>query len=177
MDLQLGGARALVTAASSGLGKACAAALANEGADVFICARDRERLEQAANEIRAKGYSKADMTSATDVSRVVDDAVTALGGLDILVTNVPDPMAGSFADMDDADWSDSHEATLLTVVRLVREAMPYLAESRQASIVNITSTAAREFRNGRLLSSTYRSGVAALAKHLSREVASRWESP
>jgi 3-oxoacyl-[acyl-carrier protein] reductase len=171
MDLQLRGARALVTAASSGLGKACAAALADEGVDVFICARNRERLEQAALEIGAKGYTQADLTSGPDVSRVVNESVAAFGGLDILVTNVPDPKAGSFVDIDEADWSHSHEATLLTVVRLVRAATPYLARSRQAVIVNITSTAAKEFRSGRLLSSTYRAGVTSLAKHLSRELA------
>jgi len=173
VDLGLRGARALVTAASSGLGKACAAALANEGADVFICARDRERLEQAAREIRAKGFAQADLTSAADVSRVVEEAAATLGGLDVLVTNVPDPKPGSFADTDEADWSRSHESTLLTVVRLVRMAIPDLAASRQAAIVNITSTAAREFRHGRLLSSTYRSGVTALAKHLSKELAAQ----
>ena len=171
MDLQLAGTRALVTAASSGLGKACAAALANEGADVFICARHPERLEQAALEIGAKGYAQTDLTSVADVSRVVIEAVGALGGLDILVTNVPDPKPGLFADMEEADWSESHEATLLTVVRLVRAATPHLAGSGHGAIVNITSTAAREFRSGRLLSSTYRAGVTALAKHLSRELA------
>lgn len=173
VDLQLAGARALVTAASSGLGKACAAALADEGADVFICARNLERLERAAHEIGAKGYTQADLTTASDVSRVVTEAVAVLGGLDILVTNVPDPKAGSFVDMDEADWAQSHEATLLTVVRLIHAATPHLVRSSQAAIVNITSAAAREFRSGRLLSSTYRAGVTALAKHVSKELASQ----
>jgi 3-oxoacyl-[acyl-carrier protein] reductase len=110
---------------------------------------------------------------ASDIERVVAEAAGSLGGLDILVTNVPDPQAGSFAGMEDADWSSSHEATLLSVVRLVRAALPHLARSHAPAVVNITSTAARELQAGRLLSSTYRAGVTAMAKHLSVELAAQ----
>jgi 3-oxoacyl-[acyl-carrier protein] reductase len=94
MDLQLRGRRALVTAASSGIGKACAAALAEEGADVFVCARTRQRLTDAAEEIGARGFLAADVTSSADVERLLAAVVETLGGLDILVTNVPNPSAG-----------------------------------------------------------------------------------
>jgi len=171
VDLQLVGQRALVTGASSGLGRSCAAALANEGASVFICARTPDRLAKAASEIGAKGFVVADLASGEDIDRTIDATIEALGGLDILVTNVPDPKAGSFSEMSDDDWFRSHEATLMTVVRLVRAAVPHLIHSRRAAILNITSSAARELRSGRLFSAAYRSGVVAVAKHLSVELA------
>jgi 3-oxoacyl-[acyl-carrier protein] reductase len=171
MDLGLGGRRVLVTGASSGIGKACAAALAAEGARVFICAREEERLAAAATEIGAAGYATADLYSAADVERLVAAAAARLDGLDILVTNTPNPSAGSFGSKSDADWSRDHEGVLLGVVRLVRQARPWLERSEAGRIVNVTSTAADEALPGRLFSSSYRSAIHALAKHLSFELA------
>jgi 3-oxoacyl-[acyl-carrier protein] reductase len=171
VDLQLRGRRALVTAASSGIGKACAAALAEEGAEVFVCARTPERLTDAAEEIGARGFLAADVTSSADVERLLAPVVAALGGLDILVTNVPNPSAGGFEDITDDDWDRAHQATLMSVVRLSRLALPRLVQSSAPRIVHISSTAAHEVVPGRLFSATYRSALAAMAKHLSVEVA------
>jgi 3-oxoacyl-[acyl-carrier protein] reductase len=171
VDLQLRGRRALVTAASSGIGKACAAALAEEGAEVFVCARTPERLTDAAEEIGARGFLAADITSSADVERLLAAVVAALGGLDILVTNVPNPSAGGFEDITDDDWDRAHQATLMSVVRLSRLALPRLVQSSAPRIVHISSTAAHEVIPGRLFSATYRSALAAMAKHLSVEVA------
>jgi 3-oxoacyl-[acyl-carrier protein] reductase len=171
VELQLQGRRALVTAASSGIGKACAAALAEEGAEVFVCARTPERLTDAAEEIGARDFLAADVTSSADTNRLVAAAIEALGGLDILVTNVPNPSAGGFEDMTDDDWDRAHQATLMSVVRLSRLALPRLAQSSAPRIVHISSTAAHEVLPGRLFSATYRSALAAMAKHLSLEAA------
>ena len=95
MELQLQGRRALVTAASSGIGKACAAALAEEGAEVFVCARTPERLANAAQETGARGFLAADVTVSADTDRLVAAAIETLRGLDILVTNVPIPAPAS----------------------------------------------------------------------------------
>jgi 3-oxoacyl-[acyl-carrier protein] reductase len=171
VDLQLQGRRALVTAASSGIGKACAAALAEEGADVFVCARTPERLANAAEEASARGFLAADITSSVDTDRLVAAATETLGGLDILVTNVPNPAVGEFDEMTDDDWDRAHQATLMSVVRLIRLALPWLVQSSAARIVNLSSTAAQEVLPGRLFSAAYRSALAAMAKHLSVEVA------
>jgi 3-oxoacyl-[acyl-carrier protein] reductase len=173
VDLQLRGRRALVTAASSGIGKACAAALAEEGAEVFICARTPERLATAAQETGARGFLAADVSSSADTDRLLAAATETLGGLDILVTNVPNPSVGGFAEMTDEDWDRAHQATLMSVVRLTRLALPWLARSPAPRIVNISSTAAHEVLPGRLFSGTYRSALAAMAKHLSVEVAAQ----
>lgn len=173
MDLRLQGRRALVTAASSGIGKGCAAALAEEGAQVFICARDPQRLTAAAAEIGARGLLAVDLTSPGDTDRLVAAAAERLGGLDILVTNVPNPSPGGFDQMSDDDWDRAHQATLMSVVRLVRLALPWLARSPAPRIVNLSSTAAQEVLPGRLFSAAYRSALAALAKHLSLQTAAQ----
>ena|SRR6516164_5080225 len=87
MDLGLKDCRAFVAGASKGLGKACAKSLADEGARVFVCSRDAEQIRRAAAEIRAVGWSAADVSRAAEVKRVVAEAIAALDGLDILVTN------------------------------------------------------------------------------------------
>jgi 3-oxoacyl-[acyl-carrier protein] reductase len=171
VDLGLEGRRALVTAASSGIGKACAAALGAEGAHVFICARTPERLEEAGRETGATGWLAVDMTSDTESERLVHAAADKLGGLDILVTNVPDPRPGGFEDTPESSFDAAHEATLISVVRLVRLVRPLLMQSSAGRIVNISSIAAHETLPGRLFSSTYRSALAAFAKHLSVELA------
>jgi 3-oxoacyl-[acyl-carrier protein] reductase len=173
VDLQLKGRRALVTAASSGIGKACAAALAEEGAEVFICARTPERIANAADEIGARGFLAADISSGADTDRLVEAAIDTLGGLDILVTNVPNPSMGGFDDMTDDDWDRAHQATLMSVVRLIRLALPWLVQSPAPRIVNISSIAFHEVLPGRLFSATYRSALAAMAKHLSLEMAAQ----
>jgi 3-oxoacyl-[acyl-carrier protein] reductase len=73
--------------------------------------------------------------------------------------------------MTDADWTRSHEEILLSVVRLIREALPHLIQSQRPAIVNITSTAAVEFSAGRMFSAAYRSSLSAMTKHLSVELA------
>lgn len=171
MDLGLEGRRALVTAASSGIGRGCAAALAAEGADVFISARSSGALGDAARAMGAKGWTSADVTSERQCEQLFRAAIDELGGLDILVTNVPDPRPGGFGDTPDAELTAAHAATLLSVVRLVRLARPSLAASSAGRIVNISSVAAREVLPDRLFSSTYRSALAAFAKHLSFELA------
>jgi short chain dehydrogenase len=164
VDLHLRDRRALVTAASSGIGKACAAALAEEGAEVFVCARTPERLANAAQETGARGFLAADLTSSADIDRLLAAAVDTLGGLDILVTNVPNPSVGGFGQMTDEEWDRAHQATLMSVVRLIRLGLPWLVQSSAPRIVNLSSTAAHEVLAGRLLSATYRSALAAMVK-------------
>ena len=91
MNLGLKDCKAFIAGASKGPGKACAKALADEGARVFICARNKQALKQAASEFGAAGYSAADVSLLAKVKRVVAEAITALGGLDCLVTNAGGP--------------------------------------------------------------------------------------
>ena len=87
MELGLKDCRALVAGASRGLGFACAKALAEEGARVFICSRNTEELKRAAAQLGATGYSAADVSRPAEIARIVAEAIAVLGGLDCLVTN------------------------------------------------------------------------------------------
>lgn len=176
MDLNLKGRVALVNAASRGLGRGIAEALAAEGARLVISSRGQEAVEQTAAEISAK-YAAEVMPMAADVSepgaadRLVGGAVERFGGLDILVNNSGGPPAGTFVDFDDAAWQKAFDLLLLSVVRMVRAALPHLRQSGHGRVVNVASTSVRQPINGLILSNSLRAGVAALAKTLSDELA------
>src|SRR5215472_6547131 len=171
MDLGLKGARALVTAASKGLGRACAAALAAEGARVFIVSRDEERLARTEREIGAAGHLAADLSQPGAPERAVEAATAALGGLDILVCNAGGPPPGTFESTPVDAWEVGYHLTLMSTVRLCKAALPLLKESGRGRIVNITSISVRQPIPNIVLSNAFRSGVTAMAKTLSAEVA------
>jgi 3-oxoacyl-[acyl-carrier protein] reductase len=143
MNLGLKECKAFITGASKGLGKACAQALANEGARVFICSRNMDELKRAVAEFGAVGYSAADVSRTTEVKCVVAEAIAALGGLDCLVTNAGGPPTASFEKAGDADWDIAYQLNLMSAVRLIREALPALKASGRGRIVNLTGYSER----------------------------------
>jgi 3-oxoacyl-[acyl-carrier protein] reductase len=171
MDLGLQDTRALVTAASKGLGRACAAALAAEGARVFIVSRDDERLRSVEREIGAVGHLAVDLSTPGAPERAVEAAVAALGGLDILVCNAGGPPPGTFESTPIDVWEVGYRLTLMSTVRLSKAALPLLVDSGRGRIVNITSISVRQPIPNILLSNAFRSAVTAMAKTLAGEVA------
>src|SRR5216684_342485 len=134
MDLQLQGKTALVLAASKGLGKACAMALAREGANVVIAARGKETLEATAAEIRGMGKGKvlavpADVSHVQAAESLVAAAADAFGGIDILVNNAGGPPFGTFESFDEAAWQSAFELNLLSVVRFSRLVIPHMRKA------------------------------------------------
>lgn len=176
MDLGLSGRVALVTAASRGLGLASAKALAADGASLFICARGPLRLDEAAREIRSATSGARVETMTLDVSApdaaalLVGQARDKFGRLDVLVNNAGGPPPGSFASVGDADWEKAFQITLMSVVRLVREALPLLQASGQGRIVNLVSTSVKQPIDGLILSNALRAAVIGMAKTLSNEI-------
>ena len=175
MELGLAGKVALVGGASRGIGRAVALGLAREGCRVAICARGRERLEAAAEEIRSATGAEViavpcDMSRADDIRRFVAAAVEAFGRLDVVVNNAGGPPPGPFEAHDDTAWSQALSQNLLSVVRTVREALPHLRSAGGGRIINITSVAVKEPIPGLVLSNAARLGVVGLAKTLSREL-------
>lgn len=170
MDLGLKDRRALVTAASKGLGRACAAALAAEGARVFISSRSAADIEGTAGEIGAAGWRAADVSDAGQVEGLVGAAVEHLGGLDVLVCNAGGPPPGGFQATDEDGWRRAYELTLMSAVRLIRAALPQLKASGQARVVIITSITGRQPIDDLVLSNAYRPAVTGLAKTLCREL-------
>ena len=171
MDLGLSGRRALMTAASKGLGRACAAAVAAEGARVFISARGEEALSATAAEIGAAGRLACDLADPSVPGRLVETAVEALGGLDILFVNAGGPPPGFFTTMDEAAWERGFQLTLMSGVRLIRAALPHLERSDQARIVISSSTSVKQPIPDLVASNAFRSALTAAARSLANEVA------
>ena len=175
MDYQIGGNTALVTASSSGLGKASAQALASEGADVVVNGRNENRLDEATEDLRAIAEGeilavRGDLTDSDDIKRLVDRTVEEFGGIDHLVTNAGGPPSGSFLETDDEDWYDAFDLLVMSVVRLVRQAAPHLREDG-GTIVTITSRSVKEAIPSLVLSNSVRMSVVGLEKTLSKELA------
>jgi 3-oxoacyl-[acyl-carrier protein] reductase len=171
MDLGLKECKALIAGASKGLGKACARALADEGARVFICSRNTNELKQAAEEFGAVGYSTADVSQPAEVKRVVAEAIAALGGLDCLVTNAGGPPTAPFEKAGDADWDIAYQLNLMSAVRLIREALPALKASGRGRIVNLTGYGVKEPLTDLIVSDSVRAGVTVMAKTIASDLA------
>ncbi|WP_137388957.1 SDR family oxidoreductase [Rhodoligotrophos defluvii] len=171
MDLNLRGCRALVTGASKGLGKACAKSLADEGAQVFICARNAADTERTAKEIGAVAWAAADVSKADEVRRLVREATERLGGLDILVANAGGPPTGPFDKVPDEDWDIANQLTLMSAVRLTREALPALKASGRGRIIHLTGYGVKEPMSDLVVSDSVRAGVTVMAKTIATDLA------
>jgi 3-oxoacyl-[acyl-carrier protein] reductase len=172
MDLGIDGRRAAVAAASSGLGLATATALAHEGVRVAICARHRERIEDAASQVGNGAIPiVADVATIEGATGFVDAATDALGGIDILVTNAGGPPPGTFSTTDVAAYRDALALNLMSVVAMCKAAVPTMQEQGWGRVVAITSIAVRQPIPDLILSNTARTGATAFLKSLAREVA------
>jgi len=171
VDLGLKDRSALVTAASKGLGRACAETLVTEGARVFISSRDPAAIEATGKAIKAAGWGAADVSKDGAPERLVEQALAKLGGLDILVVNAGGPPAGTFQTTPLESWEPAFHLTLMSAVRLLKAALPALKQSGQGRVVLITSISVRQPIPNLVLSNSLRGAVTGLAKTLSREVA------
>jgi 3-oxoacyl-[acyl-carrier protein] reductase len=171
MDLGIGGRKAAVAAASQGLGRATAAALASEGVQVAMCSRDKERIEAAAKEIPGAIPLVADVSTEAGATAFVRDARDALDGIDILVANGGGPPPGTFASVSIEQYRAAFEQNCLAVIAMCDEAVPAMREQRWGRVVAITSIAVRQPIPALILSNTARAGVTGFLKTLAREVA------
>jgi 3-oxoacyl-[acyl-carrier protein] reductase len=175
MDLGLKGKRALVTGSSRGLGFATARLLSEEGAQVAVNSRAQESAAQAAETIahqtggQVTGLS-GDVSAADVPERLVREAAASLGGLDILITNAGGPPAGPFERFDDAAWQKAIDLSLMSHVRLIRAALPYLRRSPAASVLTITSYAVKQPIPNLILSNSIRAATVGLTKSLALEL-------
>ncbi|BDE07717.1 short-chain dehydrogenase [Vulcanimicrobium alpinum] len=175
MDFGLAGRAALVLAASKGLGRATAEALANEGADVAIGARDAGELDATAAAIRERTGCRVvaipvDVTDAVQSQRFVETALGELGRIDILVNNAGGPPFGRFDDFDDDAWFAAFELSLRSTVRMTRLVLPHLPHDGHGRIINVVSMSVRSLLPGSMLSTAMRAGVVGMAKLLAEEV-------
>jgi 3-oxoacyl-[acyl-carrier protein] reductase len=175
MDLGIKGKVALVTGASRGLGRATADALAAEGVHLVLAARGEGALAEVAAAVKAAGVEVA--TMAVDVSepeapqRLVDLAVDRFGSLDIVVANTGGPPPGRALEVDDPALVAALNANLLTSVRLVRSAVPIMAERGWGRICCITSYTVVQPIPTLALSNTARAGLWGWAKTAANDLA------
>ncbi len=175
MDLGLKNKRALITGASRGLGYAAALALAREGCRVAIVSREQARIEAAAKTITQETGEKAyglagDVTDAKNPEKLVNAAVKALGGLDILITNAGGPPAGAFESFDEAAWQSAVDMSFMSHVRLIRAALPHLRKSGAASVLAVASYVVKEPMQNLVLSNSVRAATVGLIKSLANEL-------
>ena len=169
MNLGLTGRTAIVCGASSGIGLGIAESLAGEGANVVMFARRADLLRREADRLGGLAVV-GDVTSAEDAERLVQAAVDAYGGIDILVNNSGGPPRSTASELDVEQVEAAVRLLLLSAVRLTGLCLPFLRESAIGRIVNVTSSTVREPIDNLALSNVVRPGVVGWAKSLAREL-------
>jgi 3-oxoacyl-[acyl-carrier protein] reductase len=174
MDLGVQDQVALVTAASRGLGKAAAMALAAEGAKVAICARSDE-LDYAADEIRSTTKAevlaiRADLTQQSDVEALVRQTLDQFGQIDILIINSGGPPPGEFMDLDLQDWEAGIQTTIMSSLYLCYAVLPHMVERGTGSVVTTQSYSIKQPIARLITSNSLRMAVIGLMKSLANEL-------
>lgn len=175
MDLGLKDKRAFLAGSSRGLGFATALTLAREGCRVAVNSREEAKAKAAADRITNEtgaatfGFG-GDVSDAAAADALIESAVEALGGLDILVTNAGGPPAGSFELFDEATWQKAVDTSFMSHVRLIRAALPHLRESSSASVLTVTSYTVKQPLPNLVLSNSIRAATVGLTKSLAMEL-------
>jgi NAD(P)-dependent dehydrogenase (short-subunit alcohol dehydrogenase family) len=176
MDLNLKGRNAVVTGASRGIGRAIAIALAAEGANLGLFGRDTARCEQLAQSLRAKHQGIRVAVIPLDIEKgtaavkpAVDAAAKALGGIDILINCAGGAYRGRLNEIPDESWERYFAVKPLGLIRMTREALPYLKQSKQARIINISGTRGREPGGVSVMSGPINLGTLSITKALANE--------
>jgi 3-oxoacyl-[acyl-carrier protein] reductase len=177
MELGLQNRVAMIAAASKGLGKASALALAKEGCKLSLCARSLDSLQEAKRELLAAGCPEADIlvqtadvSQAKDLEAWVKTTKQTFEKIDILITNTGGPKAARFESLLEEDWRQGIESTLMNVIRLCQMVIPEMIANQWGRILHITSFVAKEPEEDLTISSTLRAGISALTRTLARQL-------
>lgn len=176
MDLGIRGRVALVTGASSGIGRAVALALAAESVTLAVAARREDDLKAVADEAMAAGATGArafrvDMNEEGSVRSLVSRVNDAFGEIDILVTNSGGPKPGVFTQTKLADWDTGYRDVLRNMLQLIEAVVPAMTARQWGRIVALTSSSVKQPIPNLVLSNTFRTALVAALKSLSIEVA------
>lgn len=172
MHLCLTDKHALVLAASQGLGKASAFALAREGARITIAARTETDLTQTANEIQTQtGTTVTPIPTDVTIPAQLEALFQTAGPIDILVNNAGGPPFAPFETFTEAQWHSALELNFMSVIRATRLALPAMKQARHGRIINLLSLSVKSVLNNSVLSTATRLGVVGMSKLLADEVA------
>jgi 3-oxoacyl-[acyl-carrier protein] reductase len=171
MDLGIKGKRALVCAASKGLGRGCAMALAEAGVDLVINARGAEALEATAAELRKFGVQVTAVAADITTEAGRGEVLAAAGAVDILVTNAGGPPPGVWSDWDRDDFIKALDANMLTPIALMKALLPGMIDKGWGRVVNITSQSVKAPIPQLGLSNAARAGLTGYVGGTSRQVA------
>lgn len=177
MKFDITGKVAIIGGSSKGLGKACAIALAKEGVNIVLCARNEEALQKTKTEIESLGVEvlalSVDMAYAEDNQRVIDETILKFRRIDILINNSGGPKPGTFRDVSMDDLDDAYHSVLKYNIRMIRGCLPHMEKNGWGRIVNITSITVKEPSPNMVLSNIFRSAVVSFAKTISKEIISK----
>jgi len=176
MDLGLQGKVAIVTGASTGIGYATAQSLAREGANVVICARRADVLEQAASSIREDTGGEVvavptDVSREEDIRKLFDATLSRFDQLDILVNNAGKSFAAPVLTVDDAGWQGDFDLKVFAAIRTIRLAVPEMIKAGGGAIVNVVNIGAKAPAASSVPTSVSRAAGIALMKAASKDLA------
>lgn len=177
MELNLSGKTALVTAASEGLGYACANSLVAEGVNVVVVGRDQAKINVAIDKLtglnKGKVYGiKGDLSNRSDLNSILHGAKKILDNIDILVVSTGQPPTNYLTRVSDEDWDKGIDLILRPAIYLSRELLPAMKETGFGRVILIGSLYGKEPQSSSVVSSTLRSSLNALSKCIANEYAS-----
>lgn len=162
--------RALVCAASSGIGRAVAERLINDGAEVFITGVEPDLVPDVAGAIGAAGYCVADFTKPDEVEKAIESSLAALGRVDVLFSNTGSWRPGRFVDISSEDWQQAFHLILDSALRLTKGVLPGMADQGWGRLIYSTSSGVVKPMPTLHVSNVLRGAVAAMASSLVTEV-------
>lgn len=176
MDLGLAGKVAVITGGSQGIGKATAIAMGSEGTSVAICARNHDRLNHAAQQIRDVTGTQvlalqADIRYPDQIEHFITATVARFGRLDILVNNAGEPATGPLLETSDLVWADDLDVKLFGAIRCSRLAIPHMMAASGGRIINVTSIGGKQPDAASGPTTVSRAAGIALTKAMSKEFA------
>lgn len=175
MNLELQGRKAIISGANRGIGRVIAFALAAEGVRVAALGRNVADCEGVAKEINAKTPGakafavRIDLHDRTTIKPAVDAAARELGGLDILINCAGGAYRGRLGEIPDEMWEQYFAVKPLGLLRVTREALPYLKQSTQGRVINISGTRGREPESHSMMSGPINFGTLSLTKAMANE--------
>jgi 3-oxoacyl-[acyl-carrier protein] reductase len=176
MDTGLKGKVVLITASSTGIGKAVAELFAQEGCRIAISSRSKDNLLATAKEIKEKYsvepfWSVCDLNKQKDIENTYSAVTRQFGTVDILVNNCGGPSPGLFQELEEEDWNAAYEQVLMSVIRFSKFVLPGMMGANWGRIINLTSISVKQPIDNLVLSNSLRAGVTGFSKSLSNEVA------